>query len=59
MHQRRQEEWENGGKVDSFYKGIILIRHIKIEITYYYMMDKVDGDLFSRFEGLYMFPGIP
>lgn len=37
-------------KVDSFYKGVILIRHIKIEITYYYIMDEVDGDLLSRFE---------
>lgn len=44
---RKNEKMD--GNVDNFYKGVtsILIRHIKIEITYYYITDEVDGDLLS------------
>lgn len=44
---RKNEKMD--GNVDNLYKGVtsILIRHIKIEITYYYIMDEVDGDLLS------------
>lgn len=30
-------------KVTNFYKKVILIRHIKIEMIYNYIMDEMDG----------------